>query len=78
MKGSHRALFKVRLSLYRYTLVVKEIEKAEYKYLIHESKVYKYLQSIQGSYILVSLGIVNLELPYYYDAGIYFSMLFLS
>ena len=78
MKGSYRALFKVRLSLYRYILVIKGIEKAEYKYLIHESKVYEYLRLIQGSCILVSLGIVNLELPYYYDTGIYFSILFLS
>ena len=78
IKGSCRALFKVRLSLYRYILVVKGMEKAEYKYLIHKSKVYEYLWSIQGSCILVSLGIVNLELPYYYDTSIYFSILFLS
>ena len=78
MKGSYRALFKVRLSSHGYTLVAKGMEKAERKYLIHESKVYEHLRSIQGSCIPVSLGIVNLELPYYYDAGIYFSMLFLS
>jgi tRNA A-37 threonylcarbamoyl transferase component Bud32 len=78
MKGSRGALFKVRLSSHGYTLVAKGMEKVKRKYLVHESKVYDHLRSIQGSRIPVSLGILNLELPYYYDAGIYFSMLLLS
>ena len=78
IKGSRGALFKVRLSLHGYMLVAKGIEKVEQKYLIHESKVYDHLRLIQGSHIPVSLGIVNLDLPYYYNAGVYFSMLFLS
>jgi hypothetical protein len=78
MKGSRGALFKVRLSSHGYTLVAKGMEKVECKYLVNESKVYDHLRSIQGSRIPVSLGIVNLDLPYYYDAGIYFSMLFLG
>ena len=78
MKGSYRALFKVRLSLYRYIFIMKGMQKVEYKYLIYESKIYYYLYSIQGSYIPVSLGILNLELLYYYDSSIYFSILFLS
>lgn len=78
MKGSRGALFKVRLSSRGYTLVANGMEKAERKYLVHESRVYDHLRPIQGSCIPVSLGIVNLELPYYYDGSIYFSMLFLS
>jgi hypothetical protein len=78
MKGSRGALFKVRLTSHGYTLVAKGIEKGHRKYLVHESKVYAHLRPIQGSCIPVSLGTVDLELPYYYDAGIYFSMLFLS
>jgi hypothetical protein len=54
------------------------MEKFQCKYPVHESKVYDHLRSIQGSRVPVSLGIVNLDLPYYYDAGIYLSMLFLS
>ena len=78
MKGSRGALFKIRLSSHGYTLVAKGMEKAQRKHLVQESKVYDHLRPIQGSCIPVSLGVVNLELPYYYDAGIYFSMLFLS
>jgi len=76
IKGSRGALFKVRLSSHGYTLVAKGMEKVERKYLLHENKVYDHLRLIQGSCIPVCLGIV--ELPYYYDAGIYSSMLFLS
>ena len=39
---------------------------------------YRFLLKFGRSSVIVSLGILNLELPYYYDAGIYFSMLFLS
>jgi tRNA A-37 threonylcarbamoyl transferase component Bud32 len=78
IKGSRGALFKVRLSSHGYTLVAKGMERAQREYLFHESKLYDHLRSIQGSRIPVSLGIVNLDLPYYYDAGIYLSMLFLS
>ena len=78
MKGSRGALFKVRLSSHGYTLVAKGTEEGQCKYLVHESKVYDHLRPIQGSCIPVSLGIVNLKLPYYYDAGVYTSMLFLS
>jgi hypothetical protein len=53
----------------------KEWKKADRWRLIHESKVYNHLRSIQGSCIPVSPGIVDLELPYYYEAGVYVSML---
>jgi serine/threonine protein kinase len=78
MKGSRGALFKVRLSSHGYTLVAKGMEKVKRKYLVQESKVYDHLRPMQGRCIPVSLGIVDLELPHYYDGGIYFSMLFLS
>lgn len=41
----------------------------ERKYLLDENKFYDHLRLIQGGCIPVCLGIV--ELPYYYDAGIY-------
>jgi len=78
MKGSRGALLKFRLSSHGYTLVAKGMKQADRQHLLHESKVYNHLRSIQGSCIPVSLGIVDLELPYYYDTGIYISMLFLS
>ncbi|KAI9746369.1 MAG: hypothetical protein M1818_000081 [Claussenomyces sp. TS43310] len=76
--GSRGALFKVRLTSHGYTLVAKGMEKADRSHLINESKVYNHLRSIQGIYIPVSLGLVDLELPQRYDGGIYDSMLFLS
>lgn len=78
MKGSRGALFKVRLSSNGYTLVAKGMKNPDRKHLLHERKVYYHLRPLQGSCIPVSLGIVDLKLPYYYDAGIYVSMLFLS
>ncbi|RFU25118.1 hypothetical protein B7463_g11219, partial [Scytalidium lignicola] len=78
IKGSRGALFKVRLSSHGYTLVAKGMEKRHRKHLLQENQVYTQLRSIQGSSIPVCLGIVDLKLPYYYDGGIYVSMLFLS
>jgi hypothetical protein len=74
MRGSRGALFKVRLSSHGYTLVAKGMKKAHRKHLLHESNVYNHLRSIQGSCIPVSLGIVDLELPYYYDTGILYML----
>jgi hypothetical protein len=74
MRGSRGALFKVRLSSHGYTLVAKGMNKAHRKHLLHESNVYDHLRSIQGSCIPVSLGIVDLELPYYYDTGILYML----
>lgn len=78
IKGSRGALFKVRLSSHGYTMVAKGMKEADRKHLVHESTLYDHLTHLQGIYIPVSLGIVDLELPYYYDSGIYTSMLFLS
>ncbi|KAH9203516.1 hypothetical protein DL95DRAFT_399263 [Leptodontidium sp. 2 PMI_412] len=78
VKGSRGALFKVRLSSHGYTLVAKAMKQADRKHLLQEAKVYGHLRPIQGSCIPVCLGTVDLELPYYYDHGVYDSMLFLS
>ena len=78
LNGLRGVLFKVRLSSHGYTLVAKGMEKADCQYLVHESEVYYHLRSLQGSYIPVSLGIVDLQLPYYHDGGVYVSMLFLG
>ena len=59
-------------------LVAKGVEKVELKYLVHESKVYDHLRLIQGGCIPVSLGMVNLNLPCYYNAGIYFIAVLLA
>jgi len=47
-------------------------------YLGQENKVYDQLRPIQGHYVPVCLGTVYPKLPYYYDCGIYVTILFLS
>ncbi|KAL5349529.1 hypothetical protein ACLOAV_005824 [Pseudogymnoascus australis] len=78
VKGARGALFKIRLSSHGYTLVAKGMEADDIEHLINENKVYSHLGSLQGKYIPVCLGTSNLKLPYYYDCGVYVTMLFLS
>ncbi|KFY96895.1 hypothetical protein V498_02406 [Pseudogymnoascus sp. VKM F-4517 (FW-2822)] len=78
VKGARGALFKIRLSSHGYTLVAKGMEEHDIEYLNQENKVYSHLRSLQGESIPVCLGTSTLELPYYYDCGVYVSMLFLS
>jgi len=41
------------------------------KHLLHESQIYAQLKSLQGVYMPVSLGFVDLiSCPYYYDIGV--------
>ena len=78
LAGSVGALFKIRLSSHGYTLVAKGVEKGHLGRLQHEEKVYDQLRSIQGRYIPVCVGIVNLVLPLYYRGGVHTHLLFLS
>ncbi|GAP83494.1 putative serine threonine protein kinase [Rosellinia necatrix] len=78
LSGSVGALFKVRLSSHGYTLVAKGVEHAHLGRLQHEKKVYDRLRTIQGRYIPVCLGNVDLVLPYYYNGGVYEHFLFLG
>lgn len=78
VKGARGALVKLRLSSHGYTLVAKAMMQRDHKYLRKEANVYTKLCSLQGDRIPVCLGTIDLELPYYYDYGIYTSMLFLS
>jgi hypothetical protein len=78
MKGSRGAIFKIRLSSHGYTLLAKGMEESDRHHLLNESKIYHRLRSIQGRYVPVCIGMVDLKLPYYYNSGEYISMLFLS
>ncbi|KAJ9634904.1 hypothetical protein H2199_008768 [Coniosporium tulheliwenetii] len=73
-----RSALKVRLSSHGYTVVAKGMEKPNLGHLRHERRIYNRVKSIQGKYVPVCLGFVNLERPYYYDGGAYVSMIFLS
>ncbi|OJD24854.1 hypothetical protein ACJ73_03789 [Blastomyces percursus] len=78
--GSCGALFKPRLSSHGYTLVAKGVEYKNQHKLEHEVLIYNRLRDLQGEYVPVYLGVVQLksEYPYYYDGGIFTHMLFLS
>ncbi|KAJ8059754.1 hypothetical protein OCU04_011394 [Sclerotinia nivalis] len=78
IKGSRGAMFKVRLSSHGYTLVAKGMQEYDRDHLLQESKVYERLRPMQGCQVPVCLGIVEPKLPYYYDCGIYVTLLFLS
>lgn len=54
------------------------MEEHDIGHLLQESKVYNQLRPLQGNCIPVCLGTSNLKLPYYYDCGVYVTMLFLS
>jgi tRNA A-37 threonylcarbamoyl transferase component Bud32 len=68
----------IQLSSHGYTLVAKGVEKFDRGRLQHENQVYDRLRSIQGIHIPVCLGTVDLDLPYYYDCGVYVCLLFLG
>ncbi|KAH0441700.1 serine threonine protein kinase [Colletotrichum camelliae] len=78
LSGSIGSLFKIRLSRYGYTLVAKGVETLDLARLCHENDVYDRLNPIQGKYVPVCLGRVDLALPLYYDSGVYKHVLFLS
>ena len=70
MQGARGALFKVTLTSYSYTMVGKGTVQVFIKDLRHEAEVYQRLMIIQGVHIPVFLGSIDLDEPYYYDAGI--------
>ncbi|KAI6506875.1 hypothetical protein MCOR10_011352 [Pyricularia oryzae] len=80
--GARGVLFKVCLVDYGYTIVGKGTVKAFVKDLEHEAAVYTRLQPIQGVYVPVFLGVIDLRLMkkvYYYDHRVYvIHMTFLS
>ncbi|KAI0546630.1 hypothetical protein F4679DRAFT_598549 [Xylaria curta] len=78
VSGSVGALFKICLSSYGYTLVAKGVEGSLRTRLEHEERVYSQLRSIQGKYVPVCVGSLDLVLPYYYDGGVFEHFLFLS
>jgi serine/threonine protein kinase len=66
------------LSSHGYTFVAKAMMQVDRAHLLQEANVYSKLHLLQGSCIPVCLGTVDLVLPYYYDFGVYASILVLS
>jgi len=69
LSGAVGSLFKVRLSAYGYTLVAKGVERKYLSRLRYEKNIYDRIPQMQGKYVPVCLGLIDLVLPYYYDGG---------
>ncbi|EXL63843.1 hypothetical protein FOPG_19885 [Fusarium oxysporum f. sp. conglutinans race 2 54008] len=80
--GARGVLFQVTLLAHGYTFVSKGTVRAFIKDLEHEAAVYKRLKPIQGVYVPVFLGAIDLRSMnkvYYYDHRVYVvHMTFLS
>jgi len=78
IQGARGALFKLTLTSYGYTVAAKGTISAFTPYLRHEAAVYKRLSSIQGIYVPVCLGAIDLVRPYYHNGDQITHMLLLS
>ncbi|ESZ92180.1 kinase domain-containing protein [Sclerotinia borealis F-4128] len=70
IQGARGALFKITLTSHGYTVVAKGTVRAFAKDLRHECKIYEHLKKIQGVYIPICFGSINLIHPYHYDIGV--------
>ena len=70
MQGARGALFRVTLTSHGYTVVGKGTVTAFIKDLRHEAEVYQRLVTLQGTYIPICLGSIDLIKPFYYDTGV--------
>jgi RIO-like serine/threonine protein kinase len=78
-QGARGIMFKVTLGVYGYTVIAKGTVLAFMRDLQHEAVVYRRLQHLQGVYVPVFLGSVDLDRPYYYDLRTHvIHMMFLS
>ncbi|OAA58594.1 Protein kinase-like domain protein [Niveomyces insectorum RCEF 264] len=73
------AMFKLRLSVHGYRFVAKGVEAPNRTFLQEEHTIYEdALRPVQGTYIPVCLGMIDLVRPLYADGGVYVHLLLLS
>ncbi len=70
IQGARGVLFKVTLASHGYTMVAKGTVPKYIPDLQHEAAIYERLRPIQGIYVPVRLGNIDLHSPYFYDAGV--------
>ena len=70
IQGARGALFRVTLMSHGYTVAAKGTVLKFANDLRHEAEVYRRLTSIQGIHIPIYLGSLDLEKPFFYDAGV--------
>ncbi|KAH8729292.1 hypothetical protein BGZ61DRAFT_446118 [Ilyonectria robusta] len=76
--GSVGTLFKVRLASHGYTFVAKGVQSKDIAALRHEEEIYDSIHTLQGLYVPVCIGIVDLKQPKYYGGGKFMHFLFLT
>jgi hypothetical protein len=64
MFGRTGALFKITVPEYGYTLVAKGVQAADAGALVNEASIYSHCRHLQGVYIPVHLGNIDLVVPY--------------
>ena len=67
IQGARGALFKLTLTSHAYTVAAKGTISAFIPYLQHEAAVYEQLRPIQGTYVPVCLGAIDLVRLYHYN-----------
>ncbi|RDA93649.1 hypothetical protein CP533_4868 [Ophiocordyceps camponoti-saundersi (nom. inval.)] len=67
LTGGSSSVFKVQLRTNGYTLVAKGVEKHRFHDLVYENNIYRRLQDIQGRYVPVCLGIIDLGVSYHFN-----------
>ena len=70
IQGATGVLFKVVLDRWGYVLMGKGTVPTLREDLLHELRVYNHIKSLQGVYVPVCLGLVDLVHPYFYDIGV--------
>jgi hypothetical protein len=78
IQGARGALFKLTLASHGYTVAAKGTISDFIPDLQHEATVYNRLRSIQGIYVPVCLGAIDLVRPYHHHGSKIVHMLFLS
>lgn len=78
IQGSRGAMFKIRLTSHGYTVAAKGTVSAYISHLLHEAAVYKHLEAIQGIYVPVCLGNIDLCDALTYNRARFVHMMFLS
>ena len=78
IQGARGAMFKVSLASHGYTVAAKATVFAFVTDLKHEQAVYECLRTLQGTYIPVCLGGIDLLVPYYHRGVELIHMMFMA
>ncbi|KAK3045706.1 hypothetical protein LTR09_012740 [Extremus antarcticus] len=69
MHGARGGLLKVCLAAQGYTFVAKGSEKHNLEHLRNERQIYRLLRAVQGTYVPVCLGLLELKHVYHYSGA---------